>query len=135
MRVEIFVEEDVAGLDVAVEHALLAFLVKVRQGARNTAQYRVAHVPAGQFGVAVAALEKLIEAAVGHVIVNEKQVAPLMAPPLELHEVAVADAADDGDLGQKLPLALIGVVRDLLHGNNGSIRQRPLEHAPERATP
>jgi len=130
-RAQVAVQQDVAGLDVPVDDALLALLVEVRQHGRDAGGHRVSLRPRQRAGLAV---EGLVQAAVGHVLVHQQQLALLVAPPLELDEVLVPEAGDDGELGDELAPALVRLRRPLNGvGGGGSSRHGGLVHSPERA--
>ena len=63
------------------------------------------------------AVEMGVQAAVGHELVDEQEVVALVAPPDELHKVAMPEAADDGHLRDVLPPPLLGRLGDPLDGH------------------
>ncbi|OAY71594.1 hypothetical protein ACMD2_23265 [Ananas comosus] len=153
--VEVRVEEHVARLHVAVDHHVLPLLVEVEQRRRHPAQDPEPLRPRQQappppphaaalLGLLVllraVAEEVLVEAPVGHVVVDEEEVAAAPAPALELDEVAVAEAPDGRDLRHELADPLPRLVRHPLHRHlraraRARPGERPLVHLPEPAEP
>ncbi|WVZ90902.1 LOW QUALITY PROTEIN: hypothetical protein U9M48_037156 [Paspalum notatum var. saurae] len=133
-RRHVGVQEHVAGLDVAVEDDALPPLVQVQQRGRDVAEDAAAHGPRQPRRLGVVAEEVLVQAAVGHVVVDEEEVAAAAAPALELDQVAVAEAADGRDLRHELADALPGLVAHALHGHRvAGARQHAAVHLAEAA--
>ncbi|KAL5681454.1 hypothetical protein ACJX0J_007839, partial [Zea mays] len=72
-RRHVGVEEHVAGLDVAVEDDALPSLVQVQQRRRDVAEDAVADRPGQARRFEVVAEEVAVQAAVGHVVVDEEK--------------------------------------------------------------
>uniref|UniRef100_A0A8R7Q694 Uncharacterized protein n=1 Tax=Triticum urartu TaxID=4572 RepID=A0A8R7Q694_TRIUA len=108
-------EQHVVGLHVAVHHHVLPLLVQVQQAAR--------HAPDGVEPLRprehlVAPAEQVrVEAAVGYEVVDEEQVLAVLAPPAQLHQVAVPHPPQARDLRHELPHPLLGAAGDPLDGH------------------
>ena len=77
-----------------------------------------------------------VEAAVGHQLVHEEELAAAMAPADELHEVAVPQPADDPHLRGVLLPPLLGALGHPLDGDvKVHLPQESPVHRPEPAFP
>ena len=138
------VEHDVARLDVAVHHALRALLVEVEQRRREAQRDVVPRRPgegrrraAGLLAAAAAAVEVAVDAAVGHELVHQQEVAAvLVAPADEADEVAVAQLADDAHLRRVLLAPLRRALGHPLdrHRQTELLQEAPV-HGAEAALP
>ncbi|BAH92796.1 Os04g0584201 [Oryza sativa Japonica Group] len=106
-RAVLLVEHDVARLDVPVEDPAAAPVVQVLQRGRHAADYLVPSLP-GQLSRSSTAIQELVQATHGEVLVDEEQLASLVAPPDQLHEVAVRELADRVHLRDELLLSSVG---------------------------
>jgi hypothetical protein len=83
----------------------------------------------------VVVVQEPVEAAIGHVIVDEEELAFVAAVAKEADEVAVAESAKGDDLGGELRHPLVGVSRgDHLHCEN-LVGKHPQVDSPEAAFP
>ncbi|KAG6545906.1 hypothetical protein Mapa_012561 [Marchantia paleacea] len=130
--VEVLIQHDVAGLDVPVDDLLPPALVQIVQRVGHPGDDPEAVLPRQHPLVLVE--ERLVQAAVGHELVDEQQLVAVAAPSQQADDVAVPELADDGDLGHELALALLRVVAHALdgHGLLGLGHDAPV-HAPEPA--
>ncbi|CAL9037316.1 unnamed protein product [Musa banksii] len=112
LGVERGVQHDVAGLDVAVHHALLPLLVKIEQSRGEAQRYLVPRRPPQ---TCCGAVQIGIEASVGHELVDEQEFSAVMAPAHQLHQVPVPQPAYDLDLGDILLPSLSRLPRDPLN--------------------
>ena len=125
LGVEGRVQHHVAGLDVPMYHTLLPLLVQVEEG-RPQAQHDLVPERPWQKRSVAGAVEVLVEAAVGHHLVDEEQLAAAVAPADELHQVAVPEPADDLHLrGVLLPPLL----RALGHPLDGDVKVHLLQES------
>jgi hypothetical protein len=77
--------------------------------------------------VVAAVVEMLVEAAVGHQLVDKEELAAVVAPADELHQVVVPQPADDPHLrGVLLP----PLFRPLGHPLDGDMEIHVLEESP-----
>ncbi|URE37034.1 hypothetical protein MUK42_13471 [Musa troglodytarum] len=119
LGVERGVEHDVAGLHVAVNHVRLALLVEVEKGGGQSQRDLVPRrPPEGVLG----AVEMGVEAAVGHELVDEQELAAGVAPTDQAHQVTVAQPVDDLDLGDVLLPSLLRILGDPFDGNVETIQ-------------
>lgn len=135
--IHVGVEEHIAGLDVAVDDDLLPVVVQVEQTGRDALDdvkpLRPIQSPLARAMVVV--VQEPVEAAIGHVIVDEEELAFVAAVAKEADEVAVAESAKGDDLGGELRHPLVGVSRgDHLHCEN-LVGKHPQVDSPEAAFP
>ena len=137
-RVEVFVQQDVGGFDVAVDHGRARVAVQVLQPARGLHRDSHARDPAELLREAVA-VEVLEQRSVFHELVHQQALAGVVAVADEVEQVRVVEARQEVDL----VVEVLQVVRLLagcwdggsLHRDQGVVRQDALVHAREAAAP
>ncbi|BAS83088.1 Os03g0228901, partial [Oryza sativa Japonica Group] len=132
VRLELGVEEDVVGLDVAVQDRRRAVVVQVAEALGGLHGDLVPRRPLQV--AALLAVEHLAEAAVRHVLVHQQVRLPVGGEPEQAHDVSVPDAP------QRLYLRREAVVvvrragaphgREPLHGHHRAAGHRALVHDP-----
>ena len=134
LRAEGGVQHDIARLDIPVDDALQTLLVEVEHRRREAQRNVVPHRPGEEHALAV---EVVVDAAVGHELVHEQEVAPvLVAPTDEADEVPVAQLADDAHLGGVLLAPLRRALGHPLDGNlQAQLLEEPPVHGAEPALP
>ena len=136
LGVERRVEHDVVRLDVPVENALLPILVQVEQGRSQAEHDLMPQRPWQQGGAGGAAVEVRVEAAIGHQLVDEEELAAAVAPADELHQVSVPQPADDAHLrGVLLPPLLRALGYPFYGDLKVHLLQESSVHRPEPTFP
>ncbi|KAK1270021.1 hypothetical protein QJS04_geneDACA006028 [Acorus gramineus] len=131
-RVHLPVQQHVARLHVPVHHHLLPLLVQVHQPRRDPPQDPYPSLPIEHAPRLPCVKEPRIKAPVRHVLVHQEEVPPALAPPEQVHEVAVPEPAEARYLRDELFRALVRTARDLLYSNGFSRAWHdPLVDAPE----
>jgi len=109
LGLEAFAEEDVAGLDVAVEHGRVPAVVEELERGGSAARDAEPRGPGERIGAAavlgVGAVEPGVEASALQELVDEDAVAAGGAVAQQAREVRVAEAAEHLELGAELAVA------------------------------
>ncbi|KAG6541226.1 hypothetical protein Mapa_017387 [Marchantia paleacea] len=126
LRIPHTVQHYVAGLDVAVDHLLGPSLVQIVQSRSQSAndpepprpgQHRLVPI-----GIRLRVREQgSIQTPVGHELVDEQQLALVLAPAQQLHDVPVPNLRDGDDLRHEFAFPLTGVVVQFLDGQRAAI--------------
>ncbi|KAG6541754.1 hypothetical protein Mapa_016766 [Marchantia paleacea] len=130
--IELLVQHDVAGFDIAVQHLLPPPLVKVVQSRGHIHNYAEPELPRQDRGFVLRVEESLVQAPVGHVLVHQQELFALAAPSQEFYDVPVSQLGDDRHFGHELSHALLRLRAHLLHCHNFSCcGNHPSVHASE----
>ncbi|KAG6548777.1 hypothetical protein Mapa_009538 [Marchantia paleacea] len=91
--------------------------------------------PAEHLSAPGALVQPLVQAAVGHALVQQELLPLAGAVAQQRHEIVVPDVAQRQHLGRELPLALRPVLDQLLDGHHGAVLELGLVHHPESSVP
>jgi hypothetical protein len=127
LGVVLVVEQDVAGLDVAVVDGRVHLRVQVRDGLGCLGGDAEAHRPRHRRGAALP-LQVLRQRAVGHELVHQDLLPLLDAAAEEADEVAVAHARHQLHLVHDAVEAGVVALPDPLHGNKAAVAEPPGVH-------
>lgn len=104
---QMLVEEDVARLDIAVDHRLVAAVVEILQPFGRAERDLVARFPIKR--QLLASVQPIPQAAIRHVLVDQQARVLTAYAAIQLHHIHVPDGAQRLDLG--LELAVLGAPR------------------------
>ena len=131
---EVGVQQDVGGLDVAVDDPRVAVLVEVGEALGGAERDLHAGVPVHDGPVL--GIQVVLQRVVGHELVHEHALVAGDAVADERHQVAVVHAADDLHLRLELALPLSAAGLELLHRHLlPAAGEHALVHVPEPALP
>ncbi|KAM3316447.1 hypothetical protein ACQJBY_034518 [Aegilops geniculata] len=126
-------EEDVGGLDVAVDDVLGVAAVQVVQAPGGADADFEPLLPGERRLVVGAAVQVAPQRALLHVLVDQDHLRLLVAVADERHQVAVPDAGQHHDLRVELGQALLGGAHGALHGHGRAVGERALVDVAEPA--
>ncbi|KAF7062352.1 hypothetical protein CFC21_068961 [Triticum aestivum] len=126
-------EEDVGGLDVAVDDVLGVAAVQVVQAPGGADADLEPLLPRERRLVVGAAVQVAPQRALLHVLVHQNHLRLLVAVADERDEVPVPDAGQHHDLRVELRQALLGGAHGALHSHGRAVRERALVHVAEPA--